>query len=94
VDHPPYSPDLSPADFWLFPELRSLLKAKRSSDVEDIKSCVGGWEEDWQTFLFRFLKTILNNGLSAGNTVKNLRDIIWKNCRLPISKTKTKLRDL
>jgi histone-lysine N-methyltransferase SETMAR len=38
MDHPSYSPDLSPADFWLFPELESLLKRKRFSDVEDIKS--------------------------------------------------------
>jgi histone-lysine N-methyltransferase SETMAR len=37
MDHPLYSPDLAPADFWLFPELRSVLKAKRFSDVEDIK---------------------------------------------------------
>jgi transposase len=41
TDHPPYSPDLAPADFWLFPELKSVLKAKRFSDLEDIKSSVG-----------------------------------------------------
>jgi histone-lysine N-methyltransferase SETMAR len=40
MDHPPYSPDLAPADFWLFPKLKSVLKGKRSSDVEDIKSSV------------------------------------------------------
>jgi hypothetical protein len=37
MDHPPYSPDLAAADFWLFPELKSVLKAKRFSDLEDIK---------------------------------------------------------
>jgi hypothetical protein len=40
MDHPPYSPDLAPADVWLFPELKSVLKGKRFSDVEDIKSFV------------------------------------------------------
>ena len=25
LDHPPYSPDLSPCDFWLFPRLREML---------------------------------------------------------------------
>jgi hypothetical protein len=40
MDHPPYSPDLAPADVWLFPELKSVLKGKRFSDVEDIKSSV------------------------------------------------------
>jgi hypothetical protein len=38
MDHPPYSPELTPADFWLFPKLKSVLKEKRSSDVEGIKS--------------------------------------------------------
>jgi hypothetical protein len=37
MDHPPNLPDLAPADFWLFPELKSVLRAKRFSDVDDIK---------------------------------------------------------
>jgi hypothetical protein len=40
MDHPPYSSDLASADFWLFPELKSVLKGKRFSDVENIKSPV------------------------------------------------------
>jgi histone-lysine N-methyltransferase SETMAR len=40
MDHPPYSPDLAPADFWLLPDLRSVLKGKRFSDVEYITLCV------------------------------------------------------
>jgi hypothetical protein len=40
MDHPPYSPDLVSADFWLFPELKGVLKAKRFSDVENVKSPV------------------------------------------------------
>jgi hypothetical protein len=34
LDHPPYSPDLAPADFWLVPKLKSVLKGKRFSDFE------------------------------------------------------------
>jgi len=26
VEHPPYSPDLAPDDFWLFPKIESALK--------------------------------------------------------------------
>jgi hypothetical protein len=26
LDHPPYSPDLAPADFFLFPRLKSIMK--------------------------------------------------------------------
>jgi hypothetical protein len=40
MDHPLYSPDLAPADIWLFPELKSVLKGKRFADVEDVKSSV------------------------------------------------------
>jgi hypothetical protein len=31
---------LAPADFWLLPKFKSMLKGKRFSDVEDIKSSV------------------------------------------------------
>jgi hypothetical protein len=40
MDHPPYPAGLAPAGFWLFPELKSVLKAKRFSDGEVIKSPV------------------------------------------------------
>jgi hypothetical protein len=43
------------------------------------------WKKYWQTFLFRILKTVLNNGRSAGNIVKNWREITLKNSRLLIS---------
>jgi hypothetical protein len=36
MDHPPYSRDLPPADFYPFPEHKSVLKGKRFSDVEEI----------------------------------------------------------
>jgi hypothetical protein len=42
VDHTPYSPDLAPADLRLFLKLKDVLKEKRFSDVEDIKSSMGG----------------------------------------------------
>jgi histone-lysine N-methyltransferase SETMAR len=37
LEHPPYSPDLAPADFFLFPRLKSSLKGKRFADVEDVR---------------------------------------------------------
>jgi hypothetical protein len=37
LDHPPYSPDLAPCDFWLFPELKTVLKGHRFSDIADIQ---------------------------------------------------------
>jgi hypothetical protein len=40
MDHLPYSHDLAPADFWLFPKLKRVLRGKHFSDIEDIKSSV------------------------------------------------------
>lgn len=40
VYHPPYSPDLAPADFYLFPTLKVALKGLRLDDVETIKKNV------------------------------------------------------
>jgi len=35
--HPPYSPDLAPCYFWLFPELKNALKGQRFADLSDIQ---------------------------------------------------------
>jgi histone-lysine N-methyltransferase SETMAR len=37
VPHLPYSPDLAPCDFFLFPKLKSTLKGKRFQDVAEIQ---------------------------------------------------------
>ena len=40
LDHPPYSPDLAPSDFWLFPRLKTVLKGTHFASVEDIQAVV------------------------------------------------------
>jgi len=37
VPQPPYSPDLAPADFFLFPKLKSTLKGRQFQTIEEIK---------------------------------------------------------
>jgi len=37
VPHPPYSPDLAPADFFLFPKLKPILKVHRFQTTEEIQ---------------------------------------------------------
>jgi len=37
MPQPPYSPDLAPADFFLFPKLKSTLKGRRFQTIEEIK---------------------------------------------------------
>jgi transposase len=35
--HPPYSPDLAPADFFLFPKMKIQLKGRRFHSIADIQ---------------------------------------------------------
>jgi transposase len=37
MGYPPYSPDLAPCDFWLFPKLKTALKGQIFADLSDIK---------------------------------------------------------
>ena len=64
LDHPPYSPDLAPCDFWLFPRLKIVMKGTHFSSSEEIKAtvtrelkslnemdfvqCFRGWQERMQ----------------------------------------------
>ena len=44
--HPPYSPDLAPSDYFLFPALKSFLKGKRFACDDDVISVVNGFFEE------------------------------------------------
>jgi hypothetical protein len=37
LPHPPYSPDLAPCDFFLFPEMKLQLKGRRFDRVEGVE---------------------------------------------------------
>jgi len=63
VPHPPYSPDLAPSDFFLFPKLKMKLKERRFQMVEEIQAesqavlntlrendfqeCFKNWQHRW-----------------------------------------------
>ena len=40
VPQPPYSPDLAPCDFWLFPKLKENLGGCRYETIEEMKEAV------------------------------------------------------
>ncbi|GFV01538.1 protein GVQW3 [Trichonephila clavipes] len=42
LEHPPYSPDLAPCDFYLFPKVKSALKGTRFESVEAVKENAAG----------------------------------------------------
>jgi len=37
VQHPPYSPNLTPVDFFLFPKLKTTFKGRRFQTIEEIQ---------------------------------------------------------
>jgi len=40
IPHPPYSPDLAPSDFWLFPKLQETLKGQHFSSDAEVEAAV------------------------------------------------------
>ena len=40
LEQPPYSPDLAPCDFFLFPKLKGIMKGMRFQDIQAIKRAV------------------------------------------------------
>ena len=40
VPHPPYSPDLAPSDFWLFPKLKENHSGCRYETIEEMKEAL------------------------------------------------------
>lgn len=43
VEHPPYSPDLAPSDYRLFPKLKEHLRGKKFSNNQEVMSAVEQW---------------------------------------------------
>jgi hypothetical protein len=38
LEHPAYSPDLAPIDFFLFPKINEILKGRHFDDIHGIRS--------------------------------------------------------
>jgi histone-lysine N-methyltransferase SETMAR len=63
LEHPPYSPDLTPNYFFLFPKIKEILRGTHFDDIDDISSnlmaalkaipqnmfqnCFEGWTTCW-----------------------------------------------
>ena len=69
--HPPYSPDWSPCDFFLFPRVKEHLRGKRFPDVEAINSAYAsrlrdlarsGLEDGIFGLIHRWEKCVQRNG--------------------------------
>jgi len=38
LEHPAYTPDLAPSDFFLFPKIKEILKGRHFDDIDGIRS--------------------------------------------------------
>jgi hypothetical protein len=59
LEHPPYSPDLAPNDFFLFPKIKEILKGRHFDDIDDIRI-------NTTAALKASSKIVLKGGLGAG----------------------------
>ena len=49
LEHPAYSLDLAPNDFFLFPKVKEILKGRHFDDINDIRSNNNGSSEGHST---------------------------------------------
>ena len=60
LEHPAYSPDLAPSDFFLFPKIKEMLKGRHFDDIRrnttaalkaipqnQFQNCFEGWTRRW-----------------------------------------------
>lgn len=52
VEHPPYSPDLAPSDFYLFPRLKKHLRGKKFEDNSEVMAAVEAFLESQEKYFF------------------------------------------
>ena len=71
LHRPPYSPDLSPFDFHLFPQIKRQLKGRQLKDIGELKQAFEDaiaekptdlFEGAFQTWRHRAEKCVINNG--------------------------------
>ena len=64
VPHPPYSPDITPCDFWLFPKLRGC----RYETIEEMKDVIGTLiQEEFPGAFQKFLELYNKSIVAAGD---------------------------
>ncbi|PNF23124.1 hypothetical protein B7P43_G06680 [Cryptotermes secundus] len=52
VSHAPYSPDLAPSDFWLFPKMKDTLRGRTFTSPTAIASAIFQWSKQTPTEAF------------------------------------------
>ena len=66
IPYTPYSPDLAPCDFWLFPKLRGCCYETTEEMKEDVTRVIDTLTEEDFHGVFQKLLELYNNCIAAG----------------------------
>ena len=62
LDHPPYSPDLAPSDYHLFPGLKKQLNGSHFSPDADVIAATEAWLDGQHSDFFEWLAKVIATG--------------------------------
>ena len=87
VPHPPYSPDLAPSDFWLFPNLKEKLKGQHFLSDAEVDAAVRKWiSSKPETFFIngmeKWIERVKKCMAINGDYVEN-KYSVWKRIKFP-----------
>lgn len=83
IEQPPYSPDMAPADFFLFPKLKLPLRGTRFQSIEDIKEnsrrelksiSENAFKKCFDDWIIRWHKCIISKGAYFEGDTINLNE--------------------
>ena len=82
VTHPPYSPDLAPCDWFLFPSVKWQLKGKQFQNVEDARAFIEGVifhmpQSTWSGVVDSWFERMVQSVQAEGGFVANLDYTDW-----------------
>ena len=95
LNHPPYSPDLAPSDYYLFRNLKSHLHGTRFRDNDELKAATEAWFEDQiDDFYFNFYLSTFIFKRKGGQMHWSKGGLYWKIMLKPSSNLWVKPRVL
>ena len=85
MPHPPYFPDLALREYFLFPQMKKVLKGKCFADVEEVKQNTA---EALKAIKINKCKTVLSSGKSVSIDVLHQVESTWKMTEVQTCKNK------
>jgi len=80
--HPPYSPDLTPCDFFLFPPMKGQMKGKRFAGVSEVKNKTLDVLNNFSTE--KGSRNVFSNGKNIGTSLSSQKETTLKETRVVI----------